>query len=260
MPNLDNPAARLHALLRHFGDAPGDISVQAAWAGTLDVPENEVHLHLGAVGVLLMHVQRAAEEADDPDDPTWTQLPGYLAALGGCIFPTQVPLTHAAKELRPDPTSIQIPKSLAFGLRVQDDGRIPDDDELARLIEQVQTPMTEVGKADLPPAVRRGLLDRLAEMLEALNHLDIGGPDAAKRAAESLALAAMVQEVAQPETKSLMQRLKMTAKATIAAVIVVGSASNSLLALDKIIDVPAIEQPKPPPQLMPPREAAGPDH
>ena len=97
-------------------------------------------------------------------------------------------------------------------------------------------------------------------MLEALNHLDIGGPDAAKRAAESLALAAMVQEVAQPETKSLMQRLKMTAKATIAAVIVVGSASNSLLALDKIIDVPAIEQPKPPPQLMPPREAAGPDH
>lgn len=65
MASYDNPAGRLHELLRRLNDINPNSSLLAAWAEVLNVPEPDVHLRLGGVGQLVADVQKAVEKSGE---------------------------------------------------------------------------------------------------------------------------------------------------------------------------------------------------
>lgn len=240
MLSLTNPAGRLHYLLQRYDSNP-DQSIINAWAYALEVEPQDVHLHLGSVGNLLRDAKRAARETDDD---AWAPMEGHLTTLATCVFPTGVTWNDAVSHVRPDPAAMQMLAGLSSTLQARDeaDGKVPTEDERDDLIGQVRELMEEVAAADLPPQIRRGLIDRLADMLEALEHVAVGGPDAIRKAAEALTLATIMLEDDLKAYQRIFRKATALGKAAIVTVGVMGGLSTSLVALDKVIDVPMIEQ------------------
>jgi hypothetical protein len=243
---FNNPAGRLFALLSHFAEQGGD-TILEAWSTVLGVAEEDVPIRLGEVATLLQDVRRAAKDTgSDAFDP----IEGHLRSLAGSVFPTGVPFSGNAKEVRPDPSSMQALRMLSVYLeRVAPEGTIPDEDELEELLEAVRQLIGEVGAhVRLPPEIRRAVLHRLNEMLQALEHLDIGGPYAVRRAAEALAITAMLYEhdaVAGDDDRNVVSKLKSLARKTWLAFTVTSTFAGAVLTWDRILDLhllPPVQQ------------------
>jgi len=101
------------------------------------------------------------------------------------------------------------------------EGRIPEDSVVSELREDVQELIVSASAADLPPAVKRPVLQCLADMLEALEHLDIGAPDSVKRAAEALAATATLYQTEEVDP-STFERARAVARKAF-AIVSVGS-------------------------------------
>ncbi len=93
------------------------------------------------------------------------------------------------------------------------EGDIPDDHEIDPVRERVRGLIGEVSASDLPPQIKRALLQRLAQMLEALEHLDVGGPEAVRRAAEALAATAVIYGEDAGDDAETVSKIKLTARA-----------------------------------------------
>ncbi len=120
------------------------------------------------------------------------------------------------------------------------EGKIPPSDELEALRQSVADLLEEIDAADLPPEIRRTLLHRLRDMLAALDHLKIGGPDAVRRAAESLATTAMLCEDAVNDKAGVLSRIKSVAKNAWVAFTVASALANGALTWDRITGVQAL--------------------
>ena len=240
MSKLENPAGRLYRILSRYDDDP-DRAIIDAWAYALEIEPGDVHLHIGDVGNLLRDVKRAATESQDE---AWEPMQDHLTTLSACIFPVTVTFNQPAREIRPDHGAMNMLRGFSSFLdaRGEVDGVIPDDDKLSDLQEQVRALIAEITDADLPPHIRRALLDRLADMLEALEHVAVGGPDGIRRAAEALTLATVMLEEDLKGYQRFFRQTLAVGKAAIVAVGVVGATSGSLLELDRVIDIPMIEQ------------------
>jgi len=238
-----NPAGRLHHLLTRFADHP-DHSIQAAWAEVLEVAEADIVLHLGEVGTLLPAVRNAASETEmDAFDP----IAGHLTTLSQSIFPVSVPFSQPAREVVPDATAMQMLNALSAYLEeTAPEGKLPEPDEVAELRLAFAELLRDVIDAELPPDIRRALVHRLNEMINALDHLNVGGPDAVRRAAEALAISALLYEADAQDDSAVFTRLRSAAQKTWVAFTVVITLANAVVTFDRITGMevlpPAQEQ------------------
>jgi hypothetical protein len=244
---FQNPAGRLHDLLSRFAEN-GRLSTQAAWAAVLEVEEQDVPMYLSDVARLLREVRDAAQETGrDAFDP----IPGHLVTLSKAIFPVSEPFAGRASNVAPDPTAMQALKMLSAYLEdFAPDGEIPD--ELDELLDEVRALMDAVVEADLPVDIRRGLLHRLGDVLAAIEHVKVGGPDDVRRAAEALALSAILYEDDADSDAAVFSRLKTFAKKAWVAFTVTTSLAGAVLTWDKIADLDLLEPAKEQRQLPPP--------
>lgn len=259
MADYHNPAGRLHELLTRFAAQQGKSAV-GAWASVLDVTEADVPMYLGEVASLLRDVRDAAKETGlDHFDP----IPQHLTTLSQSIFPLDQPFRGQSANVAPDASAMQALKMLsAFLENTASEGKIPEDDELDELRESVRQLVEEVSYAELPPEIRRALLHRLVEMQGALEHLNIGGPDAVRRAAESLAISAVIYEGDAEHDGAVFSKIKLVARKTWLAFTVTTTLANAVLTWDRITDLhflgPGQEQRQlPPPSSSSPGDIAG---
>lgn len=251
MADYENPAGRLHELLTRFGSASNS-TILAAWAGALEVEQSEVKYHHGHVAILLEDVRKAAEETGSFDG-----MPGHLDGLARSIFPVDQPFSATVAHVTPDANAMQLLEALSYALRLSgSEVTIPEDDELDALKKSVRDLIDEVRDGDLPPEVRRALLHRLAEMLEALELLVVGGPDAVRRAAEALAMtAAMHTDADDPDT---IRRIFQVARKAFTAFTVTTAIAGYAVTWERIGELTGVlGQGQEQRQLEPPQHPAG---
>ena len=237
MANDLNPAGRLHGLLSQFG-AKENMSIQAAWASVLEVPEADLAMRLGAVASLLQDVRDAAQETQNP---AFGPIPEHLNVLSRSILPVDTALHAGVSDVLPNAQAMQMLHTLsAFLDLMAPEGRIPEQEELDELREGVGELIEEMTGADLPPDIRRALLHRLGDVLAALDHLKVGGPDAVRRAAEALATSTILCEEAVDDDSSLFTRIKLVAKKTWLAFTIATTLANAALTWDRITGVQAL--------------------
>lgn len=235
--DYQNPAGRLHELLRRFG-TQGAKSIRDGWADVLEVSAEDVPLHLGEVASLLRDVRDAAHETGLD---AFAPIPGHLTELSGSIFPTKVPFSRPSNEVRPDSYAMQALQMLSAYLeQLAPEGKLPPDAEVEDLRVQFADLFDAVTAADLPPEIRRTLLHRLSDIITALEHLNIGGPDAVRRAAEALAISAVLYEEDAEDNSGIFTRLRSSAQKAWVAFTVVTTLANAVLTFERIADMGAL--------------------
>lgn len=234
MAELHNPAGRLHALLKAYAQHKAG-SMQAAWAKVLGVSESDVPLHLDEVAKLLRQTRDVAKalgrEAFEP-------IPDHVQALSRTIYPIDQALNNPARHVQPNGEAMRgLAMFSAYLEEFAPDGELPTEDERNDLRQAVCELIDQVIAADLPAQVRRMLLNRLAEMLEALDHLASGGPDAVRRAAEALAISAVLYEADANTDTALFTRIKSVAHKAWVAFTVTTTLAGAVLTWEKITSV-----------------------
>jgi hypothetical protein len=226
VPTYDNPAGRLHELLRRFNERSNN-NILDAWSYALDVEPHEVRHYLGSVATLVEGTKRAATETGQA---TFEEVPQQLDSLTETIFPTQ----HAwvgppASGIAPDALLLQALDMLNRYLHQNSpEATLPNENEVDALKEEVRDLIQAVTDANLPPEVKRPLLQRLAEVLEAMEHLNLGGPEGVRLAAEALAASAVIYEEAartDPATFERIRSFAVKAWVVFAAGSVIGNAA-----------------------------------
>ena len=216
------------------------MTIAAAWAEVLGVPYEDVVLHLGSVGTLMAETRRAARETGSEHFAT---MDGHLTALAECIFPQRIPFSEPVQVLRPEPNAMQMLGTLSYALQLESrEGQIPAADELEELRDNAAALVADLASAHIPPEIRRVLVDRMNELLEAIEHLKVGGPNAVRKAAEALAISAILYDgdYDSADTGVLFQRIKKTAKTAWVAFTVTTQLATAVLTWERIIDIPAI--------------------
>jgi hypothetical protein len=231
---LRNPAGRLHALLSAFAQQKNK-STQAAWANVLQVSESEVPLYLNDVAALLRETRNAAmaleRQAFDP-------IPEQLQALSRTIYPIDQGFNNPAAHVQPDVHAMRGLAMLSTYLEdLAPDGKLAGEDQRSDIRQTVCELINDVAAADLPTQIRRMLLTRLNEMLEALDHLQTGGPDAVRNAAEALAISALVYEADAESETTVFTRIRSVAYKAWVAYTVTTALAGSVLTWEKITGI-----------------------
>ncbi|WP_129337506.1 hypothetical protein [Cellulomonas endophytica] len=184
---LDNPAARLHALLTRLQAAGSStVSITGAWAAALGVEASAVPGRVAAAARLLDDLDRMIARSDGSNmramylqyAPRWRE--AVLSRERGWGSPSDALI---------DAGSLATLGVVADFLAVEEsEGIVPPAAEIDELRRSLAEAMDAVRDAhDLPPGVRGLFLHRLHDMLWALDNLDLTGPDAVKAVPERLA-------------------------------------------------------------------------
>jgi hypothetical protein len=186
VPYFDNPAGRLHDLLSRLAEQPPSNSVIGAWAEVLGVEMRDVILRLGDVANLVPQIQAAAESGNEP--ALVDSVTRYRDAWAKPIFPVDSAFNAELHRVLPDGPAMETLNLVSAQLhRIAPDGMVPDEEELAKLKARLREISDEIQVADEIPEELRGLIvDRLGDAVSALEHLNVGGPGAVKRAMEAL--------------------------------------------------------------------------
>lgn len=186
MPILDNPAGRLHDLLRRLSETDQAESILSGWAQVLEVPQDEVRLYLGAVGDLLPAVQEAVERTDS--EYQLAQVHRYRGVWAEPIFPAGQAMSNPLQRVVPDDAALETLGAIAAYLHeVAPEGSIPEPSRLKELSDGVRKLIEEaVAADDLPDDVKHGITSHLRKVAQAIDHIAIGGPNAVAEAAETL--------------------------------------------------------------------------
>jgi hypothetical protein len=237
----ENPAARLYSLFSTYGKQR-KMSIGQAWATTLRVTENELPFQLVGVFALLRDVRQQVEESEDPRS---RPMLGHLEQLATCILPPDLPLNKPVEHRLPDLEAHNALGFFAMSRSADEWDALPGEEEQQRLIDNVQELIRAVMDAtDLPSHIRHALLGRLHDVLRALTHLDVGGPDAVRRAAESLAVATALLPPDSPEEhRKVVGRVRRVADATWNAVTVVSVVTTLAINADKMVNLPILDPP-----------------
>lgn len=186
MERLDNPAGRLHAALTAFHThAIPNVSVQEAWSRALEVQGDDVWATLGEVATLLPRIERALIASDNAD-----QLDAFRhwqALWAWPIFAPDRPFGNESTGLV-DSGALQALSSMSSLLsRTASEGYVPNDEKVQSLRVKLDEAIERVlADDDLPADLRQILLRRLHEMIWALDHVRVVGPDGVQAVAELL--------------------------------------------------------------------------
>ncbi|MDQ3725904.1 MAG: hypothetical protein M3335_08485 [Actinomycetota bacterium] len=186
MPYYDNPAGRLHELLAKLAEQDRRISVLDAWATVLRVEPDDVVVHLGRVADLVRQTQDAVDRAGE--DALLPPVQRYRASWAQPIFPQDHAFSGALGKVLPDVAALEALDLISAQLHsIAPEGVVPDEDELERLKSQIRDLIDGVQAADdVPDEVKHLVISRLRAVEEAVEHLDVGGPSAIRRATEAV--------------------------------------------------------------------------
>jgi hypothetical protein len=188
---LDNPAGRLHELLRdylyHATEAP-NVSIISTWAAVFGAGTQErALLHLSEAAALVPQIELAVERQGSESHRAL--LTHYADDwLAGVTFPRlDIYNTQASVgvvELAP----LAVLDSVSTYLSLTDsEGVVPDATQVADLRQQVQGLIDGILEDPaLPEDIKRAALRHAHRLAEALDHVRVGGPGAVKAAAETL--------------------------------------------------------------------------
>ena len=174
---MDNPAGRLHVLLSEFSEVATErVSVGDAWRSVLKVEGDDVYPALGGVAGLLPKIEQALRASGNEDEVD--SFRHWQEALARPIMFPDRPISNGAHALVNE-DALHALRFLAKLLsRSASEGNVPDQTALEQLRDQVQAALDTVWDADdLEPAVRQIVLQRLEEVLYAIRHFKVYGPD-----------------------------------------------------------------------------------
>jgi hypothetical protein len=186
MPSYDNPAGRLHELLRRLDDVDANASLVDAWAVVLGVEPDEVSLHLGEVGQLVADVRGAVSQLGE--SAFASMVARYREAWANPVFPGTHSFSSAVYKVRPDSAALEALDAIALHLHsVAPEGLVPAEAELGELKDDVSSLLDDIKQSsDLPDSVKHLLAVRLTDISRAIDHVGIGGPNAVRLATEAL--------------------------------------------------------------------------
>jgi hypothetical protein len=186
VPYYDNPAGRLHDLLSRLAQQPPKNSVLNGWAGVLGVDPEDVVVHLGRVADLVRQTQEAVDRAGEA--ALLPPVQRYRNAWARPIFPQDHAFSGVLEKVLPDEAALEALGLVSAQLHsIAPEGLVPDEDELNRLKSQIRDLIDAVQEADdVPDELKHLIVSRLRAVEEAVEHLDVGGPNAIRHATEAV--------------------------------------------------------------------------
>ncbi|MCK5928521.1 MAG: hypothetical protein KAG80_10040 [Nocardioides sp.] len=197
MSKLNNPAGRLHELLTAFEEHAGsNTTINSAWCEALRVEPAELLPMLGEVAALLGDVREAVKrsgrsELQDLHDE-------FAAQWAVPIF------THGRNPSGDrgngqsgglvDRAALVALGALAINFElVEPDGNIPDEEARAALTSGLSDLLEQVASdTELSADLRAAISTRLHDILWAIDHVTIVGPDGVEAAVERLVGQALI--------------------------------------------------------------------
>jgi hypothetical protein len=183
MAPLNNPAGRLYGLLESFNEGEG--SIADVWAHILEVQAPMVRERLGGVAQLVTQIDAALEAPE---------MSAYLTTFARhrndfleTIFPLAHSFNEPADHVKPSKHGIEDLATLAAHLGAVAPEPGPSEEERTKLLDDLQALIDQVeGDTDLPSEIAHLIVRRLLDVELALRHVNIGGPEAVRRATEAL--------------------------------------------------------------------------
>lgn len=186
MPYYDNPAGRLHDLLRRLAGQKQSESLLAAWSAVLRVDEDDVVLHLGSVADLVRQTQEAVDRAGE--DALIPPVRRYRGVWARPIFPPDHAYNAQLGPVLPDGAALEALELVSAQLHaISPEGVVPDEEQLEGLKSQLRDLLDAVQAADdIPAELKHLIVMRLRDVEEAVEHIDVGGPSAIRLATEAV--------------------------------------------------------------------------
>lgn len=185
MASLNNPAGRLHAFLAAYDEAVrgNGGSRRQAWSEVLRVTEAAVPMYLWEVSALVSSVN-AAVPANDQGvafRALWDHhLDHFTEPFTSELDYTAQPVDVAAL--------VALDAVSAFLSASANEGTVPDDEQREALRDELLAAIEETKASDeVPSEIRQLIVERLHQIIWALDHVHIGGPGAVTAAVERLA-------------------------------------------------------------------------
>ena len=216
MAQLNNPAGRLHALLSDYQRvAASNRSILSTWADVLSVSPDGVPEELCAVASLISDIRMAIEATGDIDQlelfrhfsPAWIDAIIFTERNG-----TQIP--SPGRGFVQSTALISLASLSSFLSVVSPEPITPSVDTLeeirGRLVEAVDL---TASSTDVPDDVRHLLLDRLYDIVSAVDRIRIGGSGAVTAAMEALAGAVAIRVTGNKRTPTVRQVLAIVGAA-----------------------------------------------
>lgn len=201
---LDNPAGRLYELLSAYKrNADKQRSIVATWAATLGVSEQKVLPELAQVASLIPAVEQTVASLEDETQTGVCKR--FIRKWAAPIIlydqhPRAVPSPGAALV---DDDGLAALHGLAGYVSVRiADGRVPEDDHRSELRAQVEAIIRDLPDDDsIPEQLASAMNHRLHDVLWAMDHVRIGGPEAVSEATERLLGAVVLYTHPDPSTR-----------------------------------------------------------
>lgn len=220
MPNLNNPAARLHVVLSRFASSQSaGQAVQVVWSSALGVPRHEVPSELcrlaGLVPQIVEIVRLGGDEHQIDNVNHWA--PRWAAVL------TESSTSGAnADGYIKDDLLRNLGVTASYLNYVAGEGTVPDEEQIGRLRGQVVSLLDEAREAEkLPLELRTVLVRRLHDIVYALDHVELLGPDGVQAAVERLMCAIAMRDTEGADggegDDGILSRIRETASSVYAA-------------------------------------------
>jgi hypothetical protein len=240
MSKLNNPAGRLHELLIAFRDnASTSATINTTWCKALEVEASDLLPMLGQVGSLLGEVREAVLRSGRKE---LAELHSQFAAAWAIPIFThgRNPSTDASNDLV-DAGALVALGSLALNFElVAPDGSVPDKeleesvrDDLRELLEQL------AADGDLPAPLRAAIAARVHDILWAMDHVKIVGPDGVAAAIERLVGQLAIFAADAPSTRSagIFKRTMQAAARAWSAFRFAGEAQKAIEGWQKVFEL-----------------------
>lgn len=189
MASWDNPAGRLHGLLSDFvHESQQGRNIQDTWRAVFEAEsDTETLVSMAEAAALVPSIQQALVRVGEPGH--LTQFYDYASAwVGAVIHPRRDLQGQPAVNFLPEKRALNTLDALSgFLSMVASEGPVPSQETVTDLHDQVLRLLSDVtDDTELPPELKREVLDHLQRLLNALLHFRLGGPDAVKTALDRL--------------------------------------------------------------------------
>ncbi len=195
-----------------------------------------VRARLGTVARLVWEIDAAVQHPGR--EQVAAPVARYRNTWLEAAFPLQRSFVDNVESIKPSDESYEALGMVAAYLEaIASEGPMPSEERRAELIEDVRIALRDVGTSDeLPPEVAHLITQRLSDIEKALWHIEIGGPEAVRRATEALMGTAVAASVSDEKMrKSDIMKRVMAVAASVYVVFTAGPAiQNSIDAWSKV--------------------------
>jgi hypothetical protein len=214
MVSQNNPAGRLHHLLGRLRAAEQGVSIIEAWAQILEDSPDQTRARLGGVAGLVSQIDVAVESPER--QAVAAPVRRYRNEWMEAIFPLRHSFAAGVEGVKPSDVAHEALGSVAAYMEaVAPDGTVPTEKQRSELLASIHALAEELGRGDeLPEDVARLIARRLSGVETAIHHIQIGGPDSVRLAAEALMGAALASGTTQKIRRaSTTKRVTLLARA-----------------------------------------------